>query len=83
MAFRYCLSEGKLSIADIDCVAYYENPFKKLDRQISMLLPNMSEADAVYVWRNLKRPAREISKVLGYHGPIQIADHHHAHATSS
>ncbi len=28
-AFRYCLEAGNISINDIDCVAYYENPYKK------------------------------------------------------
>jgi len=83
MAFRYCLSEGNLTIADIDCVAYYENPSKKLDRQLWMMLPNISEGDAFHVWRNAKRPVREIRRVLGYEGPVHIVDHHQAHAASS
>src|SRR6267142_1967763 len=33
-AFRYCLREGGLTIADIDCVSYYEDPCLKLGRQI-------------------------------------------------
>jgi len=83
MAFRYCLSEGNLSINDIDCVAYYENPVKKLDRQLWMILPYISEANAFDVWRKSKRPVHDIRKVLGYEGPIQMVDHHHAHAASS
>ena len=83
MAFRYCLSEGNLSINDIDCVAYYENPAKKLDRQLWMILPSISEASAFDVWRKAKRPVHDIRKVLGYDGPIQIVDHHQAHAASS
>lgn len=83
MAFRYCLSAGNLTIADIDCVAYYENPSKKLDRQLWMMLPNISEGDALHIWRNAKRPVREIRRVLGYEGPVHIVDHHHAHAASS
>lgn len=83
MAFRYCLSEGNLSVNDIDCVAYYENPAKKLDRQLWMILPTISEASAFDVWRKSKRPIHDIRKVLGYEGPIQIVDHHQAHAASS
>lgn len=83
MAFRYCLSQGNLSINDIDCVAYYENPAKKLDRQLWMILPGISEASAFDVWRKSKRPVHDIRKILGYDGPIQIVDHHHAHAASS
>src|SRR5688500_19772189 len=32
-AFRYCLEEASLTIRDIDCIAYYEDPAKKLARQ--------------------------------------------------
>ncbi len=33
-AFRFCLAAGGITIADVDCVAYYEDPVKKLDRQL-------------------------------------------------
>ena len=33
-AFLYCLQEAHLGIADIDCIAYYEDPFKKCARQL-------------------------------------------------
>ncbi len=33
-AFRYCLQAGKISLPDVDCVAYYESPVKKLSRQL-------------------------------------------------
>ena len=32
-AFRYCLQAAGLTIADVDCIAYYESPHKKLSRQ--------------------------------------------------
>src|ERR1700704_5649445 len=35
-AFAYCLQEGGITIADVDCVAYYEDPCLKLGRQIWM-----------------------------------------------
>ena len=38
-AVQYCLEEGDLSISDIDCVAYYEDPIKKLERQVWSRLP--------------------------------------------
>jgi carbamoyltransferase len=43
-AFRYCLEAAGLTIADVDCVAYYENPAKKLDRQLWMGLPQVPPA---------------------------------------
>jgi carbamoyltransferase len=40
-AFRYCLEEAGLTIADLDAIAYYEDPVKKLDRQLWMALPQV------------------------------------------
>lgn len=83
MAALYCLSEGKLTISDIDCIAYYEDPYKKLERQIYMTLPILSEEEMLKVYRNAKRPIREIREVLGYEGLIKTMAHHNAHAASS
>ncbi|MCB0236905.1 MAG: carbamoyltransferase, partial [Anaerolineae bacterium] len=33
-AFRYCLAAAGLTIADVDCIAWYELPQKKLARQL-------------------------------------------------
>jgi carbamoyltransferase len=82
-AFRYCLKESGLSIADIDCIAYYEDPHKKFHRQISQLLPNLTREQAFRAWRNSQRPALEIREVLGYEGRVEVVEHHHAHAASS
>lgn len=81
--FHYCLREGALTVSDIDCIAYYENPYKKLNRQVSMMLPDLSKEVAVRLWRNEKLPIREIREVLGYDGRIEILDHHCSHAASS
>jgi carbamoyltransferase len=83
MGFRYCLTEEALTVSDIDCIAYYEDPHKKLNRQISMMLPNLSKAMALHFWRSEKRPIMEIREVLGYDGRIEIVDHHRSHAASS
>lgn len=82
-AFRYCLQEAGLSIAEIDCVAYYENPGKKLERQIWMSLPNLSEELCVQLWRRARQPVDAIRDLLGYDGPIEVVDHHEAHAASA
>ena len=49
-AFRYCLDEAGLTIADVDCVAYYEDPRKKLDRQLWMGLPQVPPSSPT-AWR--------------------------------
>ena len=35
-AFAFCLEAGGLTVADLDCVAYYESPVKKLSRSSPM-----------------------------------------------
>jgi carbamoyltransferase len=78
LAFRFCLREAGLSIADVDCVAYYEDPAKKLGRQLWMAFPRLPRGGV-----DARRPQREIRELLGYHGPIHIVEHHQAHAASS
>ena len=83
-AFRYCLEAAGLTIADVDCVAYYENPVKKLGRQLWMGLPHVPPATPHSLFRlDAMRPEREIREVLGFEGPIEYFDHHQSHAASS
>jgi carbamoyltransferase len=83
-AFRYCLEAGGLTIADVDCLAYYENPVKKLDRQLWMGLPHVPPATPRALFRlDALRPEREIRELLGFEGPIEYFDHHQSHAASS
>jgi carbamoyltransferase len=83
MAFLYCLAEGGMTISDIDCIAYYEDPYKKLGRQIYMMMPDPSPEEVSRAWQNAQRPIRQIREALGYEGPIKIVDHHYSHAASS
>lgn len=86
-AYRFCLEQSGLTAADIDCVAYYEDPVKKLARQIWMGLPGISpeiRGDKEKLYRfDPNRPEREICNILGYKGEILYVDHHQAHAASS
>ncbi len=85
-AFRYCLRAGGLSIADVDCVAYYEDPELKLGRQIWMSqLPELGTERRSNLTRQLLRirPQDAIQEILGYEGPLEIVDHHLSHAASS
>ena len=82
-AIKYCVDAGGLSITDIDCVAYYENPVKKLERQVWMQLDRICD-DIEYVRRfDPDRPLREIIEGLGFGGRILFFDHHLSHAASS
>jgi carbamoyltransferase len=80
-AFMYCLQEAGLTLPDIDCVAYYEDPLKKLSRQLWSGYPG----DSREMLRKLNpaRPEMEIRNLLGYEGPIKMYDHHQSHAASS
>lgn len=85
-AFRFCLDESGLTIADVDCVAFYENPYVKLARQIWMgMLPGLTtQRRASILTKALwTRPETEIRVLTGYDGPIEIVDHHLSHAASA
>lgn len=80
-AFKYCLEQSGLTIADIDCIAYYENPEKKLARQLWS-----------GVWGNKPglltrlQPDMVVSAIreqLGFEGQVKFIDHHLSHAASS
>ncbi|UPK71688.1 carbamoyltransferase [Chitinophaga filiformis] len=80
-AFNYCLKEAGITISDIDCIAYYEDPVKKLSRQLwsgSRLIT----ADSI---RNTDHAAveRQIREQFGYDGPVRFYEHHLSHAASS
>ena len=82
-AFNYCLEEGRLTIDEIDCVVYYEEPVKKLARQIWMMLPGLPSEKKVLTRLDPRRSEREIREVLGYDGRIEYVGHHEAHAAST
>jgi carbamoyltransferase len=74
-SFRWCLEAGGIGITDIDAVAYYESPVRKLARQLWSGVP-LSDADP-------GRPERAIREGLGYEGPVLTFAHHASHAASA
>jgi len=83
MAFRYCLAEGGMTVSDIDCIAYYEDPRLKLERQLWMTLPQLRTSQARQLWWKSRQPEREIREAFGYDGMLQMYTHHQAHAASA
>ena len=80
-AFMYCLEEAGISIADIDCIAYYEDPVKKSERQ---LWSGSTRENADYIYTiDPKHVELQIRKELGYDGPIKFYEHHQSHAAST
>jgi carbamoyltransferase len=85
-AFRYCLEEGGITIADIDCIAYYENPIAKLGRQVWMgMQSDISDNRAGFIVERLVSPGPQetIRQFFGYDGAFATFDHHMSHAASS
>lgn len=71
-AFHYCLNAGGITLPEIDCIAYYEDPVKKLARQLWSGVGNYSP----------HRVENKIRHILGYEGEIRFIDHHFSHAAS-
>jgi carbamoyltransferase len=84
-AFRYCLDHAALTIADIDCIAFYENPGVKLGRQLWMgMLPSSAPSRRALIQaRALWTGPEEIQLLIGYDRAIEIVDHHLSHAASA
>jgi carbamoyltransferase len=81
-AFRWCLRQGGVGIEELDCIAYYESPVKKLSRQLWSGLP-AGGAGADLAWLDPGAPERAIREGLGFEGPILTFDHHLSHAASA
>jgi carbamoyltransferase len=85
-AFRCCLEQSGLTIAEIDCIAFYEDPSSKLGRQLWMgMLPGISQRRRTSILSKAlwTHPEEEIRLLTGYDGPIEIVDHHLSHAASA
>lgn len=80
-AIKFCLDQAKLSLAEIDCIAFYEDPEKKLSRQLWNGIPNVSKE--LFKHLSPSRFETEIRDVLGFTGEIKYFDHHFSHAAST
>jgi len=80
-AFRYCLNAAGLTLSDIECIVYYEDPRKKLARQLWSGL--LGHSPDLLRRRDPDRVENDLREQLGYEGPIMYTDHHEAHAASS
>lgn len=83
-AFQSCLKSGGISIAELDCIAYYENPTMKISRQLWSMLQDRSRADlSTCVGLDKTQVERDIRTLLGFEGEIRYYSHHLSHAASS
>jgi len=85
-AVRACLATANATLCDVDVVAFYEDPVKKVSRRIWMartagITPEL-RSDAL---RRIdpQHVARQFRDSIGYEGPIEFVGHHESHAASS
>jgi carbamoyltransferase len=95
-AAAYCLREGKLSLADVDYVAFYDKPFLKFERLLETYLAFAprgfrSFSMAVPVWLKeklfqknlLKRRLKQQCPEFDWEKRLLFTEHHQAHAASA
>lgn len=81
-AFRFCLEAGRISIADIDCLAWYESPSLKANRQMWAAGKGGYRSDEMHPQAEA-HVEDQIRSLLGFQGPIVFFPHHLSHASSA
>ncbi len=88
-AVNYCLKEGKISVKNIYCVAFYDKPFLKFERLLETYLTfspkgAISFIRAMTVWLKQKLWIKDIiCKELKFQGKVIFPKHHESHAASA
>ena len=85
-SLQFCLRQAGITMADVDAIAYYEDPHKKLSRQAWMaFVPDLTPQRRSAIAARLVAPQPEpvMRECWGFEGPIEFVDHHLSHAASS
>ncbi len=86
-AFRYCLSEAGITIDELLAVAYYEEPYCKLTRQMWMGMQkdnsDKRKKKIAYKMLEVDDYERVIREKLGFSGEIHCVSHHLSHGASA
>lgn len=88
-AIKYCLNEAKITVKDIDYIAFYDKPFLKFERLLETYLTYspigiQSFIKAMPLWIKEKLWMKELIKnELGYEGKVLFPEHHESHAASA
>src|SRR3954447_7385320 len=95
-ALAYCLSEGGISLSEIDHVAFYDKPFLKFERLLETYLAFAprgfrSFRMAIPLWlkeklfqkRLLRDHLRELDDEVDWDARLLFTDHHQSHAASA
>jgi carbamoyltransferase len=96
-ALRYCLEEGRIALADVDCVVFYDKPLVKFERLLETYIAYAPQGfrsfvAAMPIWlkeklylKDLLR--KELSAVAGCKKKdvprLLFAEHHQSHAASA
>lgn len=88
-SINYCLQEGKISIKDLDFIAFYDKPFLKFERILETYMSYApfgfrSFIKAIPLWIKQKLWIKELIKsVLDYSEKIIFTEHHESHSASA
>ena len=88
-AVNFCLSYSKISISELDLVAFYDKPFLKFERLLESYLSYAPKGiksfiKAMPLWIKEKLWMKElIKKELNYEGKTIFPEHHESHAASA
>ena len=95
-AVRYCLSEGGISLSDVDHIAFYDKPFLKFERLLETYLAFAprgfkSFRMAMPIWMKeklfqktlLKQELEKVLDIKGLETKLLFAEHHQSHAASA
>lgn len=88
-AINFCIQQSKISFADIDYIAFYEQPYVKFHRILLDYLEKFPFSYSSFL-KNIPFWLQErliipiiIKKELGYEGKILFVPHHYSHAAST
>ena len=88
-AVNFCLSYSKISVSELDLVAFYDKPFLKFERLLESYLSYAPKGiksfiKAMPLWIKEKLWMKElIKKELNYEGKTIFPEHHESHAASA
>jgi carbamoyltransferase len=87
-SIRYCLKVAGIEMKDVDIIAYYEDPYIKIDRDYQILSMLQQENNSlppskIKSYVNNFHLEDNIRTSLNYDGPIGFVQHHVSHLASS
>lgn len=88
-AIQYCLKEARITLKEVDAIAFYDKPFLKFERILETYLAFVP-GGIFSAWKALPLWIREklwisdqIRTQLGYEGKLLFPEHHESHAASA